>query len=269
MSLSEVFLLYGQPGYRRMQRRCLERIINNQEDIVLTVGGGIVSEAETYDLVKPERAVSVSNPFDWRSFAVGVSWRRPWGSGSSSDELADLNDPGAAFGRKVLKGGSHCARPTTGNVIGRQPGTYKPSTRPPPISGCGAPRTHTEYLEPPLGERCGMVWVWPGEKPATLTTIPDMSEFVDREGAYTTRSYLAADYRYDILIDNLLDLSHADYLHKGSFSSGPAEKAETAVSLNGDDVMVQWTQRNMAPPPFRARRRPLIHASPWNGARAR
>jgi XRE family aerobic/anaerobic benzoate catabolism transcriptional regulator len=51
MSLSEVFLLYGQPGYRRIERRCLERIINDGEDIVLTVGGGIVSEAETYDLL--------------------------------------------------------------------------------------------------------------------------------------------------------------------------------------------------------------------------
>ena len=51
MSLSEVFLLYGQPGYRRIERRCLDRVISQQEDIVLTVGGGIVSEPETYDLL--------------------------------------------------------------------------------------------------------------------------------------------------------------------------------------------------------------------------
>jgi XRE family aerobic/anaerobic benzoate catabolism transcriptional regulator len=51
MNLSEVFLLYGQAGYRRIERRCLERIINSQEEIVLTVGGGIVSEAETYNLL--------------------------------------------------------------------------------------------------------------------------------------------------------------------------------------------------------------------------
>ena len=51
MSLSEVFLLYGQPGYRKIQRRCLDRIINHQEHMVLTVGGGIVSEPETYDLL--------------------------------------------------------------------------------------------------------------------------------------------------------------------------------------------------------------------------
>jgi XRE family aerobic/anaerobic benzoate catabolism transcriptional regulator len=51
ISLSEVFLLYGQAGYRRIERRCLERVINSQEDMVLTVGGGIVSEPETYNLL--------------------------------------------------------------------------------------------------------------------------------------------------------------------------------------------------------------------------
>jgi XRE family aerobic/anaerobic benzoate catabolism transcriptional regulator len=51
MSLSEVFLLYGQAGFRRRERRCLERMINSQENMVLTVGGGIVSEPETYDLL--------------------------------------------------------------------------------------------------------------------------------------------------------------------------------------------------------------------------
>jgi XRE family aerobic/anaerobic benzoate catabolism transcriptional regulator len=51
ISLSEVFLLYGQAGYRRIERRCLERIIHSQDEIILTVGGGIVSEPETYNLL--------------------------------------------------------------------------------------------------------------------------------------------------------------------------------------------------------------------------
>jgi XRE family transcriptional regulator, aerobic/anaerobic benzoate catabolism transcriptional regulator len=51
MSLAEVFHLYGQAGYRKIERRCLDRIINSQEDIVLTVGGGIVSEPETFELL--------------------------------------------------------------------------------------------------------------------------------------------------------------------------------------------------------------------------
>jgi len=52
IALAEVFLLYGQAGYRRIERRCLERIIQAQENIVLEVGGGIVSERETYDLLR-------------------------------------------------------------------------------------------------------------------------------------------------------------------------------------------------------------------------
>jgi XRE family aerobic/anaerobic benzoate catabolism transcriptional regulator len=51
ISLSEIFLLYGQAGYRRIERRCLERIITSQQEIVLAVGGGIVSEPETYNLL--------------------------------------------------------------------------------------------------------------------------------------------------------------------------------------------------------------------------
>ena len=51
MSLAEIFLLYGQEGYRRIERRCLERVIESQEEIILAVGGGIVSEPETFNLL--------------------------------------------------------------------------------------------------------------------------------------------------------------------------------------------------------------------------
>ena len=51
ISLSELFLLSGQEGYRRIERRCLERVIARQQDMVLTVGGGVVSEPETYNLL--------------------------------------------------------------------------------------------------------------------------------------------------------------------------------------------------------------------------
>jgi XRE family aerobic/anaerobic benzoate catabolism transcriptional regulator len=51
ISLSEVFLLYGQTGYRRIERRCLERIISTRGEMVMTVGGGIVSEPETYNVL--------------------------------------------------------------------------------------------------------------------------------------------------------------------------------------------------------------------------
>jgi XRE family aerobic/anaerobic benzoate catabolism transcriptional regulator len=49
LGLSEVFLLYGQAGYRRIERRCLDAILDAREPVVLAVGGGIVSEPETYN----------------------------------------------------------------------------------------------------------------------------------------------------------------------------------------------------------------------------
>jgi XRE family aerobic/anaerobic benzoate catabolism transcriptional regulator len=51
ITLSEVFLLYGQAGYRRIERRCLQRVIDAHRDMVMTVGGGIVSEPDTYNLL--------------------------------------------------------------------------------------------------------------------------------------------------------------------------------------------------------------------------
>lgn len=51
VSLNEIFMLYGQPGFRRLERRCLENIVAQHEAAVITVGGGIVSEAETFNLL--------------------------------------------------------------------------------------------------------------------------------------------------------------------------------------------------------------------------
>jgi len=49
MPLGEIFSLYGQPGYRRIERRTLERVLKEQERAIFSVGGGVVSERETYD----------------------------------------------------------------------------------------------------------------------------------------------------------------------------------------------------------------------------
>ena len=50
--LSEIFLLYGQRGYRRYEQRCLEKILESQSRCVIATGGSIVSEPGTYDLLR-------------------------------------------------------------------------------------------------------------------------------------------------------------------------------------------------------------------------
>jgi XRE family transcriptional regulator, aerobic/anaerobic benzoate catabolism transcriptional regulator len=49
MPLAEMFSLYGQSGYRSIERRTLERVIHENERAIISVGGGMVSEKETYD----------------------------------------------------------------------------------------------------------------------------------------------------------------------------------------------------------------------------
>jgi XRE family aerobic/anaerobic benzoate catabolism transcriptional regulator len=49
IDLKEIFWLYGQAGYRRLERRCLRKVIATYPQVVLATGGGIVAEAATYE----------------------------------------------------------------------------------------------------------------------------------------------------------------------------------------------------------------------------
>lgn len=50
MDVAEVFALYGEAGYRRRERAALESLADSPP-CVLAVAGGIVAEAETYELL--------------------------------------------------------------------------------------------------------------------------------------------------------------------------------------------------------------------------
>jgi XRE family transcriptional regulator, aerobic/anaerobic benzoate catabolism transcriptional regulator len=51
LGVSEIFTVYGQHGYRVIERRCLERIIVNHPRVVLATAGGIVAETATYEVL--------------------------------------------------------------------------------------------------------------------------------------------------------------------------------------------------------------------------
>lgn len=48
MPLGEIFSLYGQSGFRAIEKRTLERVLKENERAVISVGGGVVSEEETF-----------------------------------------------------------------------------------------------------------------------------------------------------------------------------------------------------------------------------
>lgn len=49
LSLSMIFDMYGQSGFRRFERRCLDELLSRQQRFVLATGGSLVSEPATYD----------------------------------------------------------------------------------------------------------------------------------------------------------------------------------------------------------------------------
>jgi XRE family aerobic/anaerobic benzoate catabolism transcriptional regulator len=51
LAIREVFTLYGQHGYRVLERTCLTRIIAEYPNVVLATGGGVVAEPATYELL--------------------------------------------------------------------------------------------------------------------------------------------------------------------------------------------------------------------------
>jgi XRE family aerobic/anaerobic benzoate catabolism transcriptional regulator len=58
LTLPEMFELHGEAAYRRQERVVLERLLADQEPTVLATGGGLVTVAETWDLLR-KRAKTV------------------------------------------------------------------------------------------------------------------------------------------------------------------------------------------------------------------
>src|SRR5262245_44493672 len=50
--LGDVFSTYGQEGYRRFERRALERVLAANKRAVIAVGGSVVNDAGTYQLLR-------------------------------------------------------------------------------------------------------------------------------------------------------------------------------------------------------------------------
>ena len=51
MPLGEIFSLYGQSGFRAIEKRTLERVLKENARAVISVGGGVVSEEETFEFL--------------------------------------------------------------------------------------------------------------------------------------------------------------------------------------------------------------------------
>ena len=64
----------------------------------------------------------------------------------------------------------------------------------------------------------------------------------------TKRDSITIRANYQLIIDNLLDLSHTSYLHEGILGNADTVESEITVEQDGDDVVVGRHATNSAPP---------------------
>ena len=94
-SMNEILLLHGQAGYRRYERRALFRIAEDHPaGVVMTTGGSIVSERETFDLLQ-SRFYCVwlkASPEEHMARVVAQGDMRPFDAtrGATSEAMEDL-----------------------------------------------------------------------------------------------------------------------------------------------------------------------------------
>ncbi len=79
LSLSELFSLYGEEHYRRLEREALSQVLAEKRPMVLATGGGLVAVPDTFALLK-KHAVTVwlrARPEDHWNRVVRQGDRRP------------------------------------------------------------------------------------------------------------------------------------------------------------------------------------------------
>jgi phenylpropionate dioxygenase-like ring-hydroxylating dioxygenase large terminal subunit len=91
----------------------------------------------------------------------------------------------------------------------------------------------------PALEKHSLVWVWMGVDAPDPTLIPDYSCLDSAAPLHVTeRDYLRMEANYELITDNLLDLSHTSYLHEGILGTPEMVDAELTVEEQGDSITV-------------------------------
>jgi len=91
----------------------------------------------------------------------------------------------------------------------------------------------------PVTEKHKAIWIWMGEGPPELSKVPDFSVLDNvLEMHATKRDRITIRANYELIIDNLLDLSHTSYLHDGILGNSDTVESEITFEQDGDDVVV-------------------------------
>ena len=207
-----------------------------------------------------------------RKLASGRYLRNAWYVAAWSDDLAE----GQVLGRTILKEPVALYRTANGSVAAIQD---RCSHRFAPLSMgkvVGGDRIQCAYhgleyngsghcvLNPhgnkhissrahirgfPVTEKHKAIWIWMGDQPADPSKVPDFSVMDNVPELHTTkRDRITIKANYELIIDNLLDLSHTSFLHDGILGNADTVESDITVEQDGNDVIVGRLARDAAPP---------------------
>jgi len=89
-----------------------------------------------------------------------------------------------------------------------------------------------------LAERDGIVWIWFGQEPADESKIRRWPEFESPEFE-SIEGYVHVDADYQLVADNLLDLSHAEFLHPNLATPGFNRRTQYSMEHVGQTVIAR------------------------------
>lgn len=106
----------------------------------------------------------------------------------------------------------------------------------------------------PVAVQQGIVWIWMGDPDrADPSAIVDLSELAPRPGWSVVRDHLHVKVHYELVTDNLMDLSHARYLHPLlAFKDDLPEgfRVELGVKQDGEAIWATNQRFNQPITPF-------------------
>ncbi len=99
-------------------------------------------------------------------------------------------------------------------------------------------------------EQDGIVWLWRGARDsAEASLIPAFPFVPDAPGWRTLTGYTLMEANYEYGTDNLMDLSHIEFVHKGSFAGqGVIFAGKHSVEQDGDTLHSKWWMPDIPPP---------------------
>ena len=107
----------------------------------------------------------------------------------------------------------------------------------------------------PAVERHRYIWIWPGDSAtANKSSIPEY-HWNDDPGWISNTGYFHVESNHQLLVDNLLDLSHVQFVHASTLAADGVTDAPLDTRRDGDRVNIERWIMDKPPPSMFAKAR--------------